>query len=175
MHRAVGFAHIVESAPTGQIGFVVWIIDIARVLVPRKLHARFGTFDDILLPKQIGVITQRGAADLGHQLAKEKLSQYRLLFKTVGDKVAAAAVVDAERIAALGVHARVHLVDGLLTLAAQQFEIGIGNGALEDHIALVAVERLLVFADIDDAHGLAPKKMGRENRSDFRFCDATGQ
>ena len=49
----------IERAPAGDIGFVagagVVPFDVAAVLVPGKLHALFGAFDDPLLVEEIGL------------------------------------------------------------------------------------------------------------------------
>ena len=62
-------------------------------------------------------------------------------------------MVDTDRIGALSIHIRVHPIDGLLALAAQQVEKGFWNGTFEDHIALAAVEVFLCLADLNRAQG----------------------
>ena len=46
MHGAIGLRHIVEGAPAGQIGFVLWMADVTRILMPGKCLAGFDAFDD---------------------------------------------------------------------------------------------------------------------------------
>lgn len=73
-----------------------------------------------------------------------------MLAKAVGDEVAFVAVVDADGVRVLFIHARVHGVDEGLAFVAQEFEMVFGNDGFEDEIAFVFV---LLFLGFGDGHG----------------------
>ena len=150
MDGAVFFVHVIQCTPAGEVRFVVGITDIARVLMPREFHAGFCTFDDVLFPEEVCVVTEGGSAYFGHEIAEEEGAEFGLLAKAVGDEVAFVAVVDADGVRALLVHARVHGVDEGLAFVAQEFEVVLGYDGFEDEIAFVSV---LLFLCFGDGHG----------------------
>ncbi len=150
MDSAVFFVHVIERTPAGEVRFVVGITDIAGVLMPREFHAGFCAFDDVLFPEEVRVVTEGGTAYFGHEVAEEEDAEFGLLAKAVGDEVAFVAVVDADGVRALLVHARVHGVDEGLAFVAQEFEVVLGYDGFEDEIALVSV---LLFLRFGDGHG----------------------
>ena len=160
MDGAVFFAHVVERTPAGEIRFVVGITDIARVLVPREFHTGFRTFDDVLFPKEVRIFAEGGTAYFGHEVAEEEGAKFGLLAKAVGDEVAFVAVVDADGVRALFVHACVHGVDKGLAFVAQEFEVVLGYDGFEDEIAFVFVLLFLRFGD-GDGHGESQDRISR--------------
>ena len=111
---AVFFAHVVECAPAGDaFGMIAHAgVDVGAVLMPGKAHAGAFAFDDVLIAVQKSGFAERGAADLGHQRAKQKLAQPRLFAIALADKVAASAVVDAQGVGTFAIHLSVHPGDG---------------------------------------------------------------
>lgn len=164
MDGAVFFAHVVERTPAGEIRFVVGITDVARVLMPGEFHAGFRAFDDVLFPEEVCVFAKGGTAYFGHEVAEEEGAEFGLLAKAVGDEVAFVAVVDADGVRALFIHAGVHCVDEGLTFVAQEFEVVFGYDGFEDDIAFVFV---LLFLRFGDGHGCYqdfPKSINPINR-----------
>ena len=164
MDGAVFFAHVVERTPAGEIRFVVGITDIARVLVPREFHTGFRTFDDVLFPKEVRIFAEGGTAYFGHEVAEEEGAEFGLLAKAVGDEVAFVAVVDADGVCALLVHARVHGVDEGLAFVAQEFEVVFGYDGFEDEIAFVSVLLFLRFGNKHGCYQDFPKSINPINR-----------
>ena len=160
MDGAVFFAHVIQCTPAGEIRFVVGITNVARVLMPGEFHAGFCAFDDVLFPEEVGVVAEGGTAYFGHEVAEEEGAEFGLLAKAVGDEVAFVAVVDADGVRALLIHARVHGVDEGLTFVAQEFEVVFGYDGFEDEIAFVSVLLFLRFGD-GDGHGEFYDRMSR--------------
>ena len=169
MDGAVFFTHVVERTPAGEIRFVVGITDIARVLVPREFHAGFRAFDDVLFPEEVCVVAEGGTAYFGHEIAEEEGAELGLLAKAVGDEVAFVAVVDADGVRALLVHARVHGIDEGLTFVAQEFEVVFGYDGFEDEIAFVSVLLFLCFGDKHGCYQDFPKSINPVNRWTSKF------
>ena len=96
------------------------------------------------------MFAEGGTAYFGHEVAEEEGAEFGLLAKAVGDEVAFVAVVDADGVRALFIHARVHGVDEGLAFVAQEFEVVLGYDGFEDEIAFVSV---LLFLRFGDGHG----------------------
>ena len=110
--------------------------DEAGVLVPAELHASLGGLDDVLLVEQVDRVAERGPGDLGHQVREQEPPDVG--GRVVGvEEVAAAAVVEVERVDAEAVHLAVALVDEPVALAAQDLEIARRYGVLEDEEAVL--------------------------------------
>lgn len=169
MDGAVFFAHVVERTPAGEIRFVVGITDIARVLMPGEFHAGFRAFDDVLFPEEVRVVAEGGPAYFGHEVAEEEGAKFGLLAKAVGDEVAFVAVVDADGVRALFIHARVHGVDEGLAFVAQEFEVVFGDDGFEDEIAVVSVLLFLRFGDNHGCYQDFPKSINPINRWTSKF------
>ena len=150
MDGAVFFVHVIQCTPAGEIWFVVGITDVARVLMPREFHAGFRAFDDVLFPEEVRVVAEGGPAYFGHEVAEEEGAEFGLLAEAVGDEVAFVAVVDADGVRALLIHARVHSVDEGLAFVAQELEVVFWNDGFEDEIAFVFI---LLFLRLGDGHG----------------------
>lgn len=77
IHGAVGFVDGVEGAPAGKVwpvgGAGVHELHVTRILVPGKVHALFTALEDPLLVEQLSVVSERGAADFGHEVAEDEL------------------------------------------------------------------------------------------------------
>ena len=169
MDGAVFFAHVVERAPAGEVRFVVGITDVARVLMPGEFHAGFRAFDDVLFPEEVCVFAEGGTAYFGHEVAEEEGAEFGLLAKAVGDEVAFVAVVDADGVCALLVHARVHGVDEGLASIAQEFEVVLGYDGFEDEIAFVTVLLFLRFCNKHGCYQDFPKSINPIDRWTSKF------
>ncbi len=169
MDGAVFFAHVVERTPAGEIRFVVGITDIARVLMPGEFHAGFRAFDDVLFPEEVRVVAKGGTAYFGHEVAEEEGAKFGLLAKAVGDEVAFVAMIDADGVRALLIHAGVHGVDEGLAFVAQEFEVVFGDDGFEDEIAFVFILFFLRFGDKHGCYQDFPKSINSINRWTSKF------
>ena len=109
-------------------------IDVAAVLMPAESPAGLAALDEELLVKQDRFRAYRRAADVGHQVAEEKLPQLRHLLPVVLGDVA--------------VGARPRTLDDLQRGIAKQLQMLGENRALENEISLVAIFGFLLFGDL---------------------------
>lgn len=103
-----------------------------------------------MFPEEVRVVAEGGTAYFGHEVAEEEGAEFGLLTKAVGDEVAFVAMIDADGVRALFIHARVHGVDEGLAFVSQEFEVVFGYDGFEDEIAFVFV---LLFLRFGDGHG----------------------
>src|SRR5262249_33676741 len=150
--RAVLYGHIVQRAPAGEVGAMVMAY-IAGILMPGKLHPDFGALHDILVPEQIGILPERRLADLGHQIAEDKLPDPVALSAAVMDKVAAIAVVDTQDIGACRIHLPMNPFDKALALVPQHLQMLPWDHIFQYKIALFLILLLLCFCDKRSGNG----------------------
>lgn len=122
-----------------------------------------------MFPEEVRVVAEGGPAYFGHEVAEEEGAEFGLLAKAVGDKVAFVAVVDADGVRALFIHARVHGVDEGLAFVAQEFEVVFGDDGFEDEIAFVFVLLFLRFGDKHGCYQDFPKSINPINRWTSKF------
>ena len=100
-----------------------------------------------MFPEEVRIVAEGGTAYFSHEIAEEEGAEFGLLAKAVGDEVAFVAVVDADGVRALFIHACVHGVDEGLAFVAQEFEVVFRDDGFEDEIAFVSVLLFLCFCD----------------------------
>ena len=94
-----------------------WIesFDVARILVPSKLHPLIRTFDDPLFIKQENRIPKKRGCDLGHERAKEKVGEPGTRPITIADEVALTTVRYAPYFNSLGIHRGIGITNEVRT------------------------------------------------------------
>ena len=149
--------------------------------MPAEPHPALGGLHDVLLVEQVDRVAQRGPRDLGHQVGEQKALDVRALAVRV-DEVAAAAVVEVERVDAVAVHLTVALVDQPAAFCTQELEIARGQDAVEDEEAVVgeaarvlgrmrafAVAILLSLSVTSAAFRTTTGMSSRQRASSYRF------
>ena len=146
MRGAIGESHVIHRRPAGDVRRV-WETEVAAILMPRKCHALFGGFDDVLIVKEKRRVAEGRAANLGHQFAEHKLAQPRRTVVLLGDVIALATMADVDVVRAQPIHLRVHRLDQMIARLAQNLQLLFGHGAFEDKISLLAKLRPLFLGD----------------------------
>ena len=119
---AVGKAHVVHRRPACDIGRV-GKTKVTAVLMPRKRHALFSGFDDVLIVKEKRRVTEGCATNFSHQFAENKLAQSRRAIVLLGDVVAFVAVANVDVISSQPIHLRMHRVDQVIARLAQNLQL----------------------------------------------------
>ena len=122
MRGAIGESHVIHRRPAGDVRRV-WETEVAAILMPRKCHALFGGFDDVLIVKEKRRVTEGCATNFSHQLAEHKLAQSRRSIVLLGDVVAFVAVANVDVISAQPIHLRMHRVDQVIARLAQNLQL----------------------------------------------------
>lgn len=122
-----------------------------------------------MFPEEVRIVAEGGPAYFGHEVAEEEGAKFGLLAEAVGDEVAFVAVVDADGVRALFIHARVHGVDEGLAFVAQEFEVVFRDDGFEDEIAFVSVLLFLRFCDNHGCYRDFPKSINPINRWTSKF------
>jgi hypothetical protein len=139
--------------------------DVAGVLVPTELRPNFSSLNDVLFPKEVGVLPKGGSTDLGHEVTENELPELWLPLEAVGHEIPISPKVDADDIGIFAIHPGIHLIDTLLAVIAQYPEVFGRNDFMEDHVALFAK---LLLLDFRDFHERLPKySFGRERGNLF--------
>ena len=123
------------------------LVDVARVLVPGEGGVRVTGLDDVLLPEQVGLVAERGPADVGHQLAEEELPQFRAVLVDHLAEVALAPLSMSELVDSRARPSPRRPSHGEVGDVTQQLELVAGTRPLEDEVALVAVLLAHVLGD----------------------------
>src|SRR5438034_3987866 len=71
---AVRLVDVVQRDPARHV-LEMLVRDVAAVLMPGEARLAVGALDDELVVEQVGLLTNRGAADLPHCLAEQQLTQ----------------------------------------------------------------------------------------------------
>ena len=175
---AVGAGHVVQCAPAGEIGLVgiagVAEANVARVLVPRELHALFRALHHPLFVEEVDRWAEQRRGDAPHQLAEDEAAHPFAVAVAVGDEVALAAVGDAEDLPALLLQPAIRAGHEHRALLAQHGQRGVVDDALQ-HRKAVALE-LLQGGGRDPLHGFGLlSKRPTAALADYAQSPATAQ
>ena len=146
VRSAIGEGHVIHRCPAGDVRRVREP-EVAAILMPRKRHALFGGFDDVLIVKEKRRVAESRAADLGHQFAEYKLAQPRRAIVLLGDVIAFAAMADVDVVGTQSIHLRVHRLNQMIARLAQYLQLLLRYGAFEDKISLLTKLRPLFLGD----------------------------
>src|SRR5947207_2746120 len=118
---AIRLVDVVQRDPARHVPEML-VRDVTAVLMPREARLAVGAFDDELVVEQVGLLTDRGAADLPHCLAEQQLSQRVAARRAVVDEVALTTPVETYDVGSGRVHLCVALVHEPLAPAPPDLE-----------------------------------------------------